>query len=179
MEVSQSGDVFTTRTLAPGSDEERDLRALNEQVLKAFGMLRGASHSEFIRGHDGRLYFLETAARVGGAHIAELVEAATGLNLWAEWAKVEIAGGKTPYAVAPLRNDYAGLLISLARQEWPDTSAYNDPEIVWRMNDKPHHAGLIVRSQDPNRIEQLIREYAQRFHHDFFAYEPPRDKPTA
>ena len=47
------------------------------------------------------------------------------------------------------------------------------------MNDKSHHAGLIVRSQDPNRVEQLIREYAQRFHHDFFAYEPPRDKPTA
>ena len=126
-------------------------------------MLRGASHSEFIRGHDGRLYFLETAARVGGAHIAELVEAATGINLWAEWAKVEVAGGHRPYAVTPLRNDFAGLLISLARQEWPDTSAYSDPEIVWRMNDKSHHAGLIVRSHDSNRVEQLIREYAQRF----------------
>ncbi len=179
MEVSQSGDVFTTRTLAPGSGEERELSALNEQVLKALGMLRGVSHSEFIRGHDGRLYFLETAARVGGAHISELVEAATGINLWAEWAKVEIAGGRMPYTVTPLRNDYAGLLISLARQEWPDTSAYNDPEIVWRMNDKPHHAGLIVRSQDPKRIEQLVREYAQRFHQDFFAYAPPRDRPTA
>ncbi len=179
MEVSQSGDVFTTRTLAPGSSEELELRALNEQVLLALGMLRGVSHSEFIRGHDGKLYFLETAARVGGAHISELVEAATGINLWAEWAKVEIAGGKAPYTVAPLRNDYAGLLISLARQESPDTSAYNDPEIVWRMNDKPHHAGLIVRSRDPNRIEQLIREYAQRFHQDFFAYAPPRDRPTA
>jgi biotin carboxylase len=179
LEVSHTGDVFTTRTLAPGSEEERGLRALNEQVLKAFGLLRGASHSEFIRCRDGRLYFLETSARVGGAHIAELVEAATGINLWAEWAKVEIADGNRPYAVAPLRNDFAGLLISLARQEWPDTSAYNDPEIVWRMNDKPNHVGLIVRSQDSDRIEQLIREYAQRFHHDFFAYAPPRDKPTA
>ena len=28
--------------------------------------------------------------------IVELVEAATGMNLWAEWAKVELAGGKTP-----------------------------------------------------------------------------------
>jgi hypothetical protein len=179
MEVSQSGDVFTTRTLAPGSAEERELRALNEQVLKAFGLLRGASHSEFIRGRDGRLYFLETSARVGGAHIAELVEASTGLNLWAEWAKVEVAGGERPYQATPLRNDFAGLLISLARQERPDTSAYTDPEIVWRMDDKPHHVGLIVRSPDTNRVEQLVREYAQRFHQDFFAYEPPRDKPTA
>ena len=179
MEVSHSGDVFTTRTLAEGSTEEKELRCLNLDVLKAFGMVRGVSHSEFIKAHDGKLYFLETSARVGGAHIADLVEAATGINLWGEWAKVEIAGGKTPYAVAPIRNDYAGLLISLARQEWPDTSAYQDPEIVWRMNDKPHHVGLIIRSQDPDRIQQLINEYVQRFHTDFFASAPPKDKPSS
>ena len=97
MDVSHEGDIFTTRTLPRGSDEERPLIALNEQVLKAFGLVRGVSHSEFIRGRDdGKLYFLETSARVGGAHIADLVEAATGLNLWREWAKIEIAGGKAP-----------------------------------------------------------------------------------
>jgi biotin carboxylase len=179
MEVSHSGDVFTTRTLAEGLPEEKELRALNREMLKAFGMVHGVSHSEFIKGHDGKLYFLETSARVGGAHIADLVEAATGINLWGEWAKVEIAGGKKPYAVTPTRNDYAGLLISLARQEWPDTSAYTDPEIVWRMNDKPHHVGMIVRSPESKRVEQLIHEYVQRFHHDFFASAPPKDKPTA
>ena len=179
MEVSHTGDVFTTRTLAPSSTEEVELRALNAQVLKAFGLVRGVSHSEFIKGQDGKLYFLETSARVGGAHISDLVEAATGINLWGEWAKVEIAGGKTPYHVPPARNDFAGLLISLARQEWPDTSAYQDPEIVWRMNDKPHHVGLIVRSPDPQRVEQLIREYVPRFHQDFFASAPPKDRPSS
>jgi biotin carboxylase len=179
MEVSHSGDVFTTRTLAEGSEEEKELRALNQQVLKAFGMVRGVSHSEFIKGQDGKLYFLETSARVGGAHISDLVEAATGINLWAEWAKVEIAGGKWPYAVPPVRHDFAGLLISLARQEWPDTSSYTDPEIVWRMNDKEHHVGMIVRSPDSNRVEQLIHDYVQRFHQDFFASAPPKDKPTS
>jgi biotin carboxylase len=179
MEVSHSGDVFTTRTLAPGSSEEKELRAMNQQVLKAFGMVHGVSHSEFIKGKDGKLYFLETSARVGGAHITDLVQAATGISMWAEWAKVEIAGGKTRYAVTPSRNDYAGLLISLARQEWPDTSTYNDPEIVWRMNDKPHHVGMIIRSSDPKRVEQLINEYVQRFHNDFFAWAPPKDKPSA
>jgi len=140
--------------------------------------VRGVSHSEFIHGPDAKLYFLETAARVGGAHIADLVEAATGVNLWSEWAKVEIAGGQKPYQVTPKHNDAAGLLISLARQEFPDTSAYTDPEIVWRMN-KKHHAGLIVRSTDPKRIEELIWNYAQRFRQDFFAYAPPKDKPTS
>ncbi|MGA3055721.1 MAG: ATP-grasp domain-containing protein [Candidatus Korobacteraceae bacterium] len=178
MEVSQEGDIFTTRTLPQGSAEERPLLALNEKVLQAFGLVRGVSHSEFIAGRDGRLYFLETSARVGGAHIADLVEAATGINLWAEWAKIEIAGGKAPYQPPVARNDSAGLLISLARQEQPDTSGYNDPEIVWRLNDKKHHAGLIVKSPDPGRVQELINNYAQRFRQDFFASEPPRDKPN-
>jgi biotin carboxylase len=178
MDVSHEGDIFTTRTLAEGSTDEVALRALNQRVLKAFGMVRGVSHSEFIQGRDGTLYFLETSARVGGAHIADLVEAATGINMWAEWAKLEIAGGNTPYKVSPTRHDFAGLLISLARQERPDTTAYSDPEIVWRM-DKDHHVGLILRSQDPARIEHLIAEYARRFKNDFFAWQPPRDKPTS
>ncbi len=178
MEVSQEGDIFTTRTLARGSDEERPLLALNEKVLRAFGLVRGVSHSEFIAGRDGRLYFLETSARVGGAHIADLVEAATGINLWAEWAKIEIAGGKTSYHPPVARNDSAGLLISLARQEHPDTSAYNDAEIVWRLNHKEHHVGLIVKSPDPARVQELINNYAQRFRQDFFAWEPPLDKPN-
>lgn len=178
MDVSQEGDIFTTRTLAEGSAEEVALRALNQKVLAAFGMVRGVSHSEFIQGRDGTLYFLETSARVGGAHISDLIEAATGVNLWSEWAKLEIAGGKSPYSVSPPRHDFAGLLISLARQESPDMSAYNDSEIVWRMK-KDHHAGLIVRSTDPKRIEELIWNYAQRFRHDFFAWQPPRDKPSS
>ena len=179
MDVSHEGDIFTTRTLPRDSDEARPLIELNQQVLKAFGLVRGVSHSEFIRGRDdSKLYFLETSARVGGAHIADLIEAATGLNLWGEWAKVEIAGGKAPYKPPTPRNDAAGLLISLARQEHPDTSAYNDPEIVWRMDDKEHHVGLIVKSPDPKRVEELMWNYAQRFRQDFFASAPPREKPS-
>jgi len=179
MDVSHEGDIFTTRTLPRDSDEERPLIALSEQVLKAFGLVRGVSHSEFIRGRDdGKLYFLETSARVGGAHIADLIEAASGINMWGEWAKIEIAGGKAPYRPPTPRNDSAGLLISLARQEHPDTSTYNDPEIVWRMDDKKHHVGLIVKSPDPKRVEELMWNYAQRFRQDFFAFAPPREKPS-
>ncbi len=179
MDVSHECDIFTSRTLPRDSDESRPLIKLNEKVLKAFGLVRGVSHSEFICSrHDGTLYFLETSARVGGAHIADLIEAATGINMWREWAKLEIAGGKTPYAPPTPRSDSAGLLISLARQEDPDTSAYIDPEIVWRMNDKKHHVGLIVKSADPKRVEELIWNYAQRFRQDFFASAPPKERPT-
>ena len=179
MEVSQQGDIFTTATLPLGSPEAEPLIEMNKSVMKAFGLLRGVSHSEFIRGReDGKLYFLETSARVGGAHIVDLIEVATGINMWAEWAKVEIAGGKAPYQPPVPGKDSAGLLVSLARQEHPDTSAYNDPEIVWRMDGKKHHVGLIVRSPDPNRVQQLLRSYAERMRQDFLAWEPPLDRPT-
>jgi biotin carboxylase len=179
MDVSQEGDIFTTRTLPLGSPEAAPLVELNEEVVQAFGLVRGVSHSEFIRGrNDGKLYFLETSARVGGAHIVDLIEVATGINLWAEWAKVEIAGGKTPYKPPTPRNDSAGLLISLARQEHPDTSAYNDQEIVWRMDEKKHHVGLIVKSPNPARVQELLQNYAQRMRQDFFAWQPPLDRPN-
>ena len=178
MEVSHEGGIFTTRILDRKAELTGRLLDTNAAVMTALGMLRGVSHTEFIVSHaDGTVYFLETAARVGGAHIADLVEAASGLNLWAEWAKVELAGGKAPYAVAPLREDYAGLLVSLAKQERPDTSSYNDAEVVWRM-DKSHHAGLIVRSPSHARVEELIASYAERFATDFMAYVPPRSAPT-
>jgi biotin carboxylase len=177
MEVSHHGGIFTTRTLERDSPVARELLAENERVLAGLGLVRGISHTEYIRGHeDGRIYFLETSARVGGAHIAELVEAATGVNLWAEWAKVEIAGGKATYQVPRVASDSAGLLVSLARHRHPDTSAYNDPEIVWRM-DHEYHVGLIVKSPSYERVKELLHRYAERVQRDFHASAPPRDRP--
>lgn len=177
MDVAHGGGVFTTRVLERGSAVEQALLALNRQTLAALGLESGVSHTEYILGHeDGRLYFLETSARVGGAHIAELVEFATGINLWAEWARVEVAG-EEPYEVPPAREDYAGLLVSLARQEWPGTSDYQDPEIVWRL-DKKHHVGFIVRSPSHARVGELLDSLAARVQQDFSAYAPPRDRPT-
>jgi biotin carboxylase len=178
LEVSHTGGIFTTQMLQRGSPTEQALLAENKKVMQGMGMLRGVSHTEFIQAsEDGRIYFLETSARVGGAHIADLIEAATGLNMWAEWAKVEVAGGKSPYKVSPPRADYAGLLVSLARQESPDTSSYTDPEIVWRMDQK-HHVGLIVRSPERDRVRELINSYIGRVKQDFHAALPARDKPT-
>jgi biotin carboxylase len=178
MEVSHEGGIFTTRILERDSEDAQRLLALNERVMAGLGMLRGVSHTEFIRAReDGRLYFLETSARVGGAHIADLVEAATGINLWAEWAKVEVAGGKTDYHPPEARKEYAGLLVSLARQETPDTSAYTDPEVVWRMT-REHHVGLIVKSPRYERVGELLAGYSRRFEQDFLAFLPAKDKPS-
>jgi biotin carboxylase len=179
LEVAHGGGVFLTRTVPRRSEDARALEAHNRELLRALGLPRGVTHTEFIRGAaDGRFYFLETAARVGGANIAEVVEAATGVNLWREWARVEIAGGRGGYEVPPHREDYAGVVISLARQEWPDTSQYDDPEIVFRLR-KRHHVGLIVASPDPERVEWLLQSYARRFLEDFSATLPAPDRPTS
>lgn len=172
MAVAHEGGIFATQTLGDRDSLAAAMQAINARLLEAFGMQRGTSHSEFIRAGDGQIYFLETSARVGGAYIVDVVEAATGVNLWREWAKVEIAGEHGSYTPPPSRGHYAGIVLSLARQEWPDLSGYADPEIVMRVH-KRHHAGLIVASPDEARIGHLVASYPPRFYADFHASEPP------
>jgi biotin carboxylase len=177
-EVAHSGRVFTSRTVERGSECERNLLELNEKVIKAMGLLMGVSHTEFIESdEDGKFYFLETSARVGGAHIADLVEAASGINLWREWARIEILRGGGEYEYPQVTNDYAGIIQSLAKQEWPDLSAYDEPEVKWKLN-KKFHAGLIVSSKKRDRIEKLLDDYTERFYEDFFATAPMKEKPS-
>jgi biotin carboxylase len=177
MTVYHGGGVFASTTVAHGSDEERALHAINHATVKAMGLRRGVTHAEFIRAEeDGRYYFLEIAMRVGGAGIDRLVEHASGANPWVEWARIEVAalrGG--PYHPPPLRQDYAGLIVSLARQEWPDTSAYNDPEVMWRLH-KSHHVGFVIASPDYGRVQWLVGSYIDRIAVDYTASQPPMEK---
>lgn len=180
MQTMHDGGIFTTRALERDSEDAKELRVVHRDTLAALGMEAGVTHSEFIKADsDGKFYFLETAARVGGAYIAEVVEFASGLNPWVEWARIEVAALRgESYALPPLMEGYAGSVISLARQEQPDTSAYDAPEVVYRLR-KHHHAGLIVRSDSAARVEALLDEYGRRFLTDFYARLDAPDKPTA
>jgi biotin carboxylase len=172
MTVAHEGGIFVTRTLADGDPQASALKAANARVLESFGLHRGVSHTEFIVGGDGVIYFLETSARVGGAFIVDVVEAATGVNLWREWANIEITADGGSYAAPETRHRSAGIVLSLARQQQPDTTAYADPEITRRIH-KPHHAGLIVASSDPRRVASLLESYVTRFYQDFHTSAPP------
>jgi len=177
MQVAHQGGAYVSRTLARGSPDEKTLLSTNRKLIQALGLERGATHAEFIKSDaDGKFYFLEIAARVGGAYIAEVLEAATGVNLWREWARLEIADGKAPAKIASARKEYAGIILSLAKQEQPDTSAYVDKEIVYRVK-KRHHAGLIVRAPQLERVNELLDEYGRRFAEDFVAVAPPPERP--
>jgi biotin carboxylase len=180
MQVMHEGGVFTTRTVDRASSDSKELTALNAALAPGLGLERGVTHAEYIKAHaDGQFYFLEIAARVGGAFIADLVEASTGVNLWREWARIEVANLRgEAYVLPAVSEEYAGSVLCLSRTAEPDTSAFNAPEIVHRMK-KHHHAGLIVRSERPERVEQLLEDYSAQFAQMFLASMPPPEKPTA
>lgn len=175
MDVYQTGGVFVTRTVPEGA-LRRTLHDLHARLVTAFGFVDGVTHAEFIRGSDGAFHFLEVAARVGGAGIDRLVEAARGVNLWTEWGRLEVARAQgASYTLPPVKKGHAGLVVCLARQEHPDLSAYDAPEVFGALS-KPHHAGLIVAAPDPDRVAALVADYGQRFAHDFLTTRPPLDE---
>jgi biotin carboxylase len=176
MNVAHEGGVFISQTIKHNSADERKLLQMNRKLVSSLGMVRGATHAEFIKSAEtGEFYFLEIAARVGGAFIAEVLEAASGVNIWHEWARIEINCGREPIRIEPSRREYAGIALSLARQEYPDTSGFADPEIVFRVK-KRHHVGLVVRSTKQERITELLDEYARRFVEEFSAVLPPPER---
>lgn len=173
-DVAHGGGVWRTRTVERASQQEKELCALNEKVMAALGQVRGVSHTEFIQAKDGKLYFLESAARVGGAFISDMVEASTGINLWTEWANLELDQGQRPYKLPKRRREYGGVVVTLARQEWPDLSGYDDPEVHYRPH-KEKHAVLVLRAKEVGRIDGLVESYASRFRQDFTTSAPARE----
>ena len=172
LDVYQGGGVYATGTLPRHSPDVAELQRVNALVLEGFGLGQGASHTEFMKAHaDGEFYFIETSARVGGAGISDMVEAATGINLWSEWAKLEICRTRGSYELPPLKERYGGVVISLAPQLHPDTSGFTDPEIAVRM-EIDHHIGFVLASDSPERIRTLMDDYMTRIARDFHAVLP-------
>ena len=179
MEVAHGGGIFRSVTVPFDSADDRALRKINAEVMRAFGMNYSASHSEFIKDHEtGEMIFLETASRVGGANLAEMVEASSGINLWREWANIETAVAKgEKYVLPPVENNYAGIIISLIRQQYPDLTSFDTPEIYWRMHEE-YHIGLVVKSERRERVIEILDDYASKIFQNFHASAPIRDRPS-
>ncbi|MFN6963742.1 MAG: ATP-grasp domain-containing protein [Pyrinomonadaceae bacterium] len=174
--VSHYGGVFTSSNLDHKCPERKALERLNKQLIKAFDLKLGVTHAEFLQSaEDGRFYMLEVACRVGGAYIANVHEQASGFNLWREWARLETATADNPYRPPKMRKEYAGIALALARVDEPDTSHYDDPEIVYRIK-KPKHVGLIFCSPERGRIDALLAAYAERITQDFLQVAPVKER---
>ena len=168
MEISQGGGIFRSANIPYDSKDDKNIKKINAQVLKAFGMMHGANHTEFIKcNDDGKIYFLETASRVGGAHLAEMVDAASGINLWGEWAKIEDCLIKEKeYLLPAVKKEFAGIVLTLSKFEHPDLSGFDDDEVCFRVL-LDHHAGLIIKCNSHNRVRELLDDYAERLIRDF------------
>ena len=170
MEISQGGGIFRSANIPYDSEDDKAIKAVNEQVIKGFGLKHGAAHSEYIKcNDDGKIYFLETSSRVGGAHLAEMVAEASNINLWKEWAAIEDALGKnTKYTLPKVKKGYAGIVLTLSKFQNPDLSSFSDLEVCFRVP-LDYHAGLIVKSESNKRVLELLDDYANRLTCDFTA----------
>ncbi len=175
LDVAHNGRVFTSYNIEYGSDDDIKLCDINKKVVEGLGLVQGVVHSEYIKDYEGNFYFLETSARVGGANLAEMIEAASSVNLWREWAKLEL---NSDYKIPIIERKYAAIIQSLAKVENPDLSYYVDSEICWKL-EKKNHAGLIINSNNFTRIQYLLKEYIPRFYNDFFASHPISSKPLS
>ncbi|MGJ1392009.1 ATP-grasp domain-containing protein [Sphingobacterium spiritivorum] len=180
MAVSHDGGIFRTRTLAEDSEDFKQLEEINHQVLSKFGIVHGTTHSEFIKSNeDGKFYFLETSCRVGGAHIADMVEAATDVNLWREWVKIEtMVLNKSNYHLSYKRKYFAGLIIALAKDKYPDITDFRTAEFVKSLN-LEHHISLLYQSDSAEKISKALDSAAEKIYTHHLSILPPQAKPVS
>ncbi len=173
--------VQTTRTVDRASREATELIAIDSGLVPEMGMVRGITHAEFIRADaDGRFYFVEIGANAG---LADLVETATGVNLWREWARLEVGHlRREKYALPGSFEEYAGSILWPSQAAELDSAAmidpiFNDPAIVKRVSNcrpmgKHLQAGVIVRAATAERVKELLDGYSALFEQQRLAAKP-------
>lgn len=100
-EGPEAGELLpTVRKTNAAADIER-LRRANTALLSNMRMARGVTHTEFLRSNaTEEIYFIETSASVDDRCVADMMQETHGLNLWQEWARLEVAAMRgEPYAL--------------------------------------------------------------------------------
>jgi biotin carboxylase len=94
-------ELLPTAPAACSAVDIEGLRRVNTALLSSMRMARGVTHTEFLRSSATRdFYFMETSASVDDGCIADMMRETHGLNLWVEWARLEVAAMRgEPYAL--------------------------------------------------------------------------------
>ena len=81
--------------------EIEGLRRANSALLSSMRMARGFTHTEFLRSSaNSQFYFMETFASVDDRCVSDMMQETRGLNLWREWARLEVAAMRgQPYVL--------------------------------------------------------------------------------
>ena len=123
------GGIRRIETVDRTSRECAELTALNGNLAPSLGMVRGLTQASFVRSGPGAPYrFDRILAGVGAEGVDQVVEAASGLNLWREWARMEMAH---LHGEAYQRSDWSGH--AAAALDWPaGLLAADTPELAAR-----------------------------------------------
>ena len=82
------------------------------------------------------------------------------------------------YQIPKFKYSEAGLVQCLAKEKHPDLGPLSgQPEVCWVL-DKEYHVGVGFNSQDPERIEGLMREVLEQFGSRHLAVLPASDSPA-
>jgi len=169
LKIVQGGGLFQTRTLPKSSKVNKRLGKLTQDVMDAFGMRYSASHTEFIEDAEGNFLLLETSSRVGGAYISDMLIHATGVDLWAEWAKLEAAQvGSGKYAAPKDVGKAGAVTIRAVGEEHPDLRRYRETEeTIAAVISKPYHAGMVFTAAKEETLAQVQQDIANRLFEQF------------
>ena len=173
MAVAHEGGIFVTRTLA--ADDPLSAALLRDRTRacsRSFGLVRGVSHTEFIRAATGDCTSSKRPPASAAPTSSTSSKRRPASICGASGRRSRSPARTAPTTRRPSRHHAGGIVLSLARQEDPDTSAYTDPEIAVRVR-KRHHAGLIVTSP-----ERRPRSPAARRLHAALLRRLPRVRPA-
>ncbi len=176
-DVWHAGGVFAAETVPRQSELCERLLEMNRRVIAAMGIHSGVNHAEYLgRGED--IYFLEIAARVPGSNLDRLTTASTGVDLFAESAKIQFARvNPEPYTLAPVRYKEASIVQCLAQEECPSLGSIAEhPELIWSLA-KDHHIGAAFASPDFERIQTLTEQTVEQLRENHLAVLPASDSP--
>jgi hypothetical protein len=157
--------VFRSSNIPYNSEDDKAIKKVNEQVLKGFGLKYGAAHTEFIKNsEDGEIYFLETSSRVGGAS-AEMVEAASNINLERMGRNRRRVGERKKYSL-PKVKAYAGIVLTLSKYQNPDLSSSLIRKFVLK-SIRPSCCWLSSEIRQNERVLELLNDYVDRLVADY------------
>lgn len=162
MMVSQGKETLSVKTVQEDNRDFNLLLDLNTKLVNTMGLKFGISSMEFIKSdQDGQFYFLQSSNRVSGNYIAELVETSTGINLWREWAKLELCIPNETDYIIPKFNRVPAQIIRIPSSNPSQTSMLIQHEnIKWRQISH-NHVTIAVHATNDLELENTITEIQQ------------------
>jgi hypothetical protein len=150
----------------------RPLR-LNRELIIRIG--RGGVSLQFIRARSVDIFIFWNARASGRRTSARWWKSPLGQPVAGVGTSKSPAAGTLPAPAG--RSDYAGLICRWPGRNIRTLRLTTIPKLLYAS--RRHHAGLVLRSSDPARIQSLLETYSRRFAEEFLAIEPPGTKPAA